>query len=557
MENASKRAMGPAAAAGTVISYRRNAMSESDDSRPADRPGRSGRLHRRFPVDWRVTLRVPGWGSETRVAAHNVSRGGLFVLTARPPEVGALVELVIELPDGARLEVSGTVQHVVTPQKALAENSSPGIGVKVDEKHATDLMLLEQMSEAVTGSQVRFATRAPAGSPVRAPVGRIALATGVAPRVVAVDHGTAYTRVAFCVGDRVQLCGDADGRLAQPSVVGFLEGESPLAGWAARERLGVDPRRTVAGGKQLLGRQLGDARLKPLLDAATFSAVEAEGGPAVDLQGRQVPLVEVSSILLSHVRELGERQLRAVKDAVFTVDAAAGEEARTALRAAATRAGFNVIGLVDEPVAAAIGAGAGAGGDEIVAVYDLGAGGVGFSLIDVAGERVRILAHDSDPHVSCAAIDEALADLVADAFWRETKIELRRAVVAWQRLLMACEAAKQTLATEPSAEVVVEGIVDAPAPVDLRQKVTRAELDAAGAPMVDRSLDVCRRVLERAALGVRDVRRVIPVGGGARLPFVLGPLERFFECSIAVGAAPEEAVVAGAARRAAAIRFVS
>jgi molecular chaperone DnaK (HSP70) len=192
-----------------------------------------------------------------------------------------------------------------------------------------------------------------------------------------------------------------------------------------------------------------------------------------------VPLVEVSSILFSHVRELAERQLRTVKDAVFTVDAAAGEEARTALRAAAGRAGFNVIGLIDEPVAAAIAAGAGAGGEEIVGVYDLGAGGVGFTLIDAAGDRARILAHDTDPHVSCAEIDEALADLVADAFWRETKIELRRAVVAWQRLLMACEAAKQTLATEASAEVVVEGIVDAPAPVDLRQKVARAELETA------------------------------------------------------------------------------
>jgi len=377
-------------------------MSESDDSGPADTPGRAGRLHRRFPVDWRVTLRVPEWGVETRVAAQNASRGGLFILTGRPPEVGAAVELVIELPDGARLEVTGTVQHVITPQRALAENGSPGIGIKIDEKHATDILLLEQMSEAATGSQVRFATRASAKSPVRAPVGRIALATGAAARVVAVDHGTGYTRLACCVGDRVQLCSDTEGRLAQPSVVGFVDGESPLAGWAARDRLGVDPRRTIAGGKQLLGRQLADARLKAVLDAATFRAVDGEGGLAVDLDGRQVPLVEVSSILLAHVRELAERQLRSVKDAVFTIDAGAGEDTRAALRAAATRAGFQVVGLIDEPVAAAVAAGAGSAGDEIVAVYDVGAGGVAFTLIDVAGDRARILAHDTDPHVSCA-----------------------------------------------------------------------------------------------------------------------------------------------------------
>jgi molecular chaperone DnaK (HSP70)/Tfp pilus assembly protein PilZ len=533
-------------------------MPQSDDSGPLHKPGREGRLHRRFPVDWRVTLRVPASGLSVRVAAHNASRGGLFVLTARPPEVGALVELTIELPDGARLDVTGTVQHVVTPERALAANGSPGIGVKIDERHATDILLLEQMSEAATASQVTFATRAVPRSPVRAPVGRIGLVSGAAARAVAVDLGTGYTRLGCSVGDRVQLALDAEGRGAQPSVVAYGDGDPPLAGWAARERLAVDPHRAVAGAKQLLGRQLGEARARQVLGAATFRALEVDGALAVDLEARKVPVVEVCAALLAHVRETAERQLRWVRDAVFTVDAGAPEAARAALRDAATRAGFHVVGLIEEPVAAAVAAGAGAEGEERTVVYDLGAGGVAVSVLDIAGDRARVLAHEVDPHVSCAELDEALADAVADAFWRSTRIELRQAVIPWQRLLLACETVKQALLADPVAEIALDGIADAPAPVDLRHKLTRADLAALGAPMIDRSLELCARVLERAGVRARDVRRVIPAGGGARLPFVRPPLERFFERSLELAPAPEELVVTGAARRAAsAIRIVS
>src|SRR5262249_61713468 len=106
----------------------------------------------RYPVDWRVEMRCPDWGTVSQACASNASRGGLFVLTSRPPAVGAPVELVLALPDGTQLELLGTVQHVVTPERAVAEGRSPGIGVKIDERHAVDLLVLEHMAAAAAGS---------------------------------------------------------------------------------------------------------------------------------------------------------------------------------------------------------------------------------------------------------------------------------------------------------------------------------------------------------------------------------------------------------------------
>src|SRR5262252_2800637 len=96
------------------------------------------RAHPRYAVDWRVSLRCKDWGVVSRVAAQNASRGGVFLLTSRSPAIGTEVELAVQLPDGTVAELRGKVQHVVTPERAVAENRSPGIGVKIDDRHTVD-----------------------------------------------------------------------------------------------------------------------------------------------------------------------------------------------------------------------------------------------------------------------------------------------------------------------------------------------------------------------------------------------------------------------------------
>jgi molecular chaperone DnaK (HSP70)/Tfp pilus assembly protein PilZ len=509
---------------------------------------RAHRAHPRFPVDWRVTLKLPD-GRATHVSVHNASRGGLFVLTNRPPPAGSAVEITVELPDGVTLTVGATVQHVVTPERAAATGRSPGIGVKIDERHAVDILLLEQMAEAARGATRSFEPRLGASPPARPrTLGRIALSAEAAARAIGVDLGTAYTRAGCAVGDRVHLVTDAEGRGAHPSVVAFVDGAPPLAGWAARERLGIDPRRTVSGARRLLGRAPDDEDVRAWLAAATFKVVH----DGVDLGDRRVAAVELCATILAHVRELAERQLRReVREAVLTVDGAR-DETRGALREAAAAAGLDAIALLDEPVAAALAAGAGAGARELVAVYDFGAGAFSFTLLDISGDSARVVARETDVHVSTAELDEVLADAAADAFWRATRIELREAVIPWQRLLLACEAAKLELAERDRAEVVVEGIVAAPAPIDLVGVVSRRELEGGAADLVDRSIAVCRRVLARAGVEPGRVQRLLAVGGGARLPFVREAVERLF-ARRAEPDVPEEAIVTGAARRAAGV----
>jgi Tfp pilus assembly protein PilZ len=303
-----------------------------------------GRVHPRFAVDWRVELRCPDWGVVSRACASNASRGGIFILTSRPPAVGAPVEVVLSLPDGSKVELRGTVQHVVTPERAVAEGKSAGIGVRLDERHAVDLLVLEHMAEAAEGTvDVPLddlgetpPPPVPSSQPVRPVVGKINLVASVPPaRVVGIDFGSSVTRLAFAAGDRVQLAA------ALPSLVAFPDEGEPLVGRAALDDAPDDPRRTVARVKRLIGRPFGEPHATDLRRAAAFATAPADdGGIELDLGASRRPLADVAALILQAAREQAEKQLRRpVGEAVVAVPAELGEPERAALRAAAGRAG--------------------------------------------------------------------------------------------------------------------------------------------------------------------------------------------------------------------------
>src|SRR5262249_55201251 len=146
---------------------------------------------------------------------------------------------------------------------------------------------------------------------------------------------------------------------------------------------------------------------------------------------------------------------------------------RAALKTAAARAGLDVAGLVDEPVAVALASGAGKHGDEKLAVLDFGGGATSVSVLDVAGDRFRLLAHDLDPWLSAADFDAALAQAAADELWRKTRVELRKDPLAWQRLVLACEDAKRALAVEAQTVISVDRVITSPRTIDLRHRVDR------------------------------------------------------------------------------------
>jgi molecular chaperone DnaK (HSP70) len=224
-----------------------------------------------------------------------------------------------------------------------------------------------------------------------------------------------------------------------------------------------------------------------------------------------------------------------------------GPAEQVALKRAAQIAGVEVLGLIEEPMAAALAYDYGKSANEVIAVYDFGGGTFDFTVLDVSRESFRVVATRGDAWLGGDDFDLVLAQHAADRFWRETGVELRSRAVEWQRLLLAAEDAKRQLTVTESAVVHVRQAILSPRPTDLRVPVDRTLLAELCGPLVTRSIEVCEEALDGAGLAPRDVSRVVLAGGTTHIPLVREVVGQYFEREIDTVVSPDAAVAEGTA----------
>ncbi|MFD7841713.1 Hsp70 family protein [Nocardia sp. NPDC059764] len=334
--------------------------------------------------------------------------------------------------------------------------------------------------------------------------------------VYGIDLGTTNSAIAAIDADgRPQVLVGLKGEPTVPSVVLFASANDHVVGEGARRQARLDPDNVCT----LVKRRMGDAEWRFGAHGQLWSA------PAVS-----------ALILKSLAADAEFSGGEPVRRAVITVPAYFGDEERRATIQAGTYAGFDVAGVLSEPIAAALSYGFGRldGGIELgkeptretVLVYDLGGGTFDATVIELADRRISVLAVEGDHQLGGADWDERLALYLSQQFCTanpDAEDPLDDSVGS-QLLVLAAEQAKQELTTAEATEVVIahDG---ARAVIPL----TRSDLESLTASLMRRTLDLTKAVLAAAEKrGVRQVDRLLLVGGSSRMPMVAEQLRKEF-----------------------------
>ncbi|MGW5110194.1 Hsp70 family protein [Nocardia sp. NPDC004123] len=334
--------------------------------------------------------------------------------------------------------------------------------------------------------------------------------------VYGIDLGTTNSAIATIDADgRPEVLIGLNGEPTVPSVVLFASATDHVVGEGARRQARLDPDHVCT----LVKRRMGDAEWRFGAHGQLWSA------PAVS-----------SLILKSLAADAEFAGGEPVRRVVITVPAYFGDEERRATIQAGTYAGFEVAGVLSEPIAAALSYGFGRldGGIEIgasparetVLVYDLGGGTFDATVIELADRRISVLAVEGDHQLGGADWDERLALHLSQRFCAanpDAEDPLDDSVGS-QLLVLAAEQAKRELTTADSTEVVIahDG---ARAVIPL----TRDELEAMTASLMRRTVYLTKAVLAAAGQrGVRQVDRLLLVGGSSRMPMVAEQLHKEF-----------------------------
>ncbi|HET6718549.1 MAG TPA: molecular chaperone DnaK, partial [Rhodocyclaceae bacterium] len=207
----------------------------------------------------------------------------------------------------------------------------------------------------------------------------------------------------------------------------------------------------------------------------------------------------------------------------------------------------------NEPTAAALAFGMDkvSGHDKKIAVYDLGGGTFDISIIEIAeidGEhQFEVLATNGDTFLGGEDFDQRLIDYIIDEFKKESGVDLKKDVLALQRLKEAAEKAKIELSSSAQTEINLPYITaDASGPKHLAQKVTRAKFESLVDELVQRTIEPCKIALKDAGIKLSDIDDVILVGGMTRMPKVQEKVKEFFGKDPRKDVNPDEAVAVGA-----------
>ena len=361
------------------------------------------------------------------------------------------------------------------------------------------------------------------------------------PRPIGIDLGTTNSLVARVRDGKPQVIADCDGERLLPSAVHYDDRGGVIVGRSAMRLAAEHPRDTIVSVKRFMGRGADDPETSRLGTFELEPPTTPEEAKSVRFRvrgDRVVTPVEVSAEILRALRRLAEDELRSVGGAVITVPAYFDDAQRQATKDAGRLAGLDVLRLLNEPTAAALAYGLEKQKNGLFAVYDLGGGTFDVTVLLLDSGVFQVKSTGGDSALGGDDMDRALADRLME--------EMRAPREHRELVRLALDTARRVKHGLTEAEVVV---VELPVAGGGEKKitVTRAELDALIAPLVERTGVACRRALRDAGLAAGELDGVILVGGSTRVPYVRSYVERLFGKKPLGDIDPDEVVALGAA----------
>jgi len=373
-------------------------------------------------------------------------------------------------------------------------------------------------------------------------------------KIIGIDLGTTNSCVAIMEGGKPKVIENSEGARTTPSIVAYMEDGEILVGAPAKRQAVTNPKNTLYAIKRLIGRKFEEKEVQKDIALMPYKIVKADNGDAwVEIRGKKIAPPEVSAQVLRKMKKTAEDYLgEDVTEAVITVPAYFNDSQRQATKDAGRIAGLEVKRIINEPTAAALAFGLDKKeGDRKIAVYDLGGGTFDISIIEIAeveGEhQFEVLSTNGDTFLGGEDFDQRLIDYLCDEFRKDQGIDLRKDVLALQRLKEAAEKAKIELSSSAQTEINLPYITaDKSGPKHLAIKVTRAKFESLVEDLIEKTVEPCRIALKDAELKVSDIEDVILVGGMTRMPKVQETVKDFFGKEPRKDVNPDEAVAVGA-----------
>ncbi len=391
-------------------------------------------------------------------------------------------------------------------------------------------------------------------------------------KIIGIDLGTTNSAIAVMEGGEPRILENTEGNRTTPSIVALSKANERLVGLLAKRQALTNPANTIFSVKRLIGRKFSDPEVQRDKAWLSYELRAAQnGGVEVKMGEQWLTPEEISSFVLAKLKADAEAKLgEKVEEAVITVPAYFDDSERQATKNAGEIAGLKVRRILNEPTAAALAYGLGAGKqlrrpggvgvpteasgkNEKIVVYDFGGGTFDISVLEVGDDTVEVKATGGDTHLGGDDFDKRIQEYLVVEYKKQERIDVSKDPLAVQRLKEAAERAKHELSSAAETEINIPYISsDANGPKHFLMKMTRAKLESLVQDMIDRSVELTREAVTAASpkgagFQLSEINEIILVGGQTRMPAIQEAVKKLFGKEPNKSINPDEVVAIGAA----------
>ncbi|MCB0259973.1 MAG: Hsp70 family protein [Calditrichaeota bacterium] len=248
-------------------------------------------------------------------------------------------------------------------------------------------------------------------------------------------------------------------------------------------------------------------------------------------------------------------------DAVITVPAYFGEQERQDTRLAGVAAGLNVIGIINEPTAAALAYGLNHQEKKRIMVFDLGGGTFDVTILEMEYGKTNVLVTEGANTLGGKDWDELIQTHLFEAFRKKNQREIPddKGFHVQQKALDA----KHDLSRQPEVKVSInlpEGTLEtvlyrsAPESQELADQFSMEDdkfyFEQSSTNLVSLCRRICTQAVSKSGLRWSDIDVILLAGGSCRMPMIPNMLEELsgkkiprhvegfdYDTAIAIGAA--------------------
>lgn len=340
-------------------------------------------------------------------------------------------------------------------------------------------------------------------------------------KIAGIDLGTTFSAISH-LNDmgRPEIIPNADGERIMSSALYFNTNQKVDVGQEALNGRRQDATRSV----RWIKSHMGDA------DHCT------------SIDGKDYTPAELSAFILKKLHQDALPQVGEITDVVISIPANFGEVARKATMDAGIIAGLNVVGIVNEPTAAAFYY---AITNEIggrVMVFDLGGGTFDVSVADVAGKDIEIVASSGDRALGGSIFDQKLVEYFEKKYKAETGGKLYSTPEERAEFEDYAEETKKSLSKKETVKFRLKGEGET-----VSGEITRAEFESLISSDLARIEMLVETVLDEADVEPSGIQKVLLAGGSSRIPAVQKLLKSMFGYEPTLAGNVDECVSLGAA----------